>query len=99
MIAGLGLDIVEIHRIQKAMKRHGERLLEKVLTRAEQEFCQHDVERIAARFAAKEAVLKALGTGWSGGIRWTDVEVVRDRRGRVGVKLDGAAARVAKKLR
>ena len=102
VIRGMGLDMVEIARFRAALRRHGRRFLEKVFTPAEQRYCAgrpKSVSHYAARFAAKEAVLKALGTGWSGGIRWTDVEVVRARTGAVTVRLTGEAKRAAARKR
>ncbi|MGH9594141.1 MAG: holo-ACP synthase, partial [Bryobacteraceae bacterium] len=80
MIVGLGIDISEVDRMQKAMERHGRRLIERVFTPAEITYCERHrnrAERFAGRFAAKEAGMKALGTGWRRGIRWVDLEVVR----------------------
>ena len=104
MIAGVGLDLVEFSRFRAAVRRQGRRFLTKVFTAAERRYCDgrpDSVSHYAARFAAKEAALKALGTGWSGGIRWTDVEVVRSREGVVSVRLTGAAKSAAarKKIR
>lgn len=100
MIAGVGLDLVETARFGAAMERHRARLLTKLFTAGERETCEARHNRVihySARFAAKEAVLKALGTGWSGGIRWTDVEVVREESGAVRVALTGAAREVARR--
>ena len=102
MIAGVGIDLIELERFKAAMRRQGTPLLEKLFTRAERRYCEGKWNRVAhytARFAAKEAVLKALGTGWSGGIRWTDVEIARDRSGSVSVRLAGQAKRVAAKMK
>ncbi len=102
MILGVGLDLIELDRFKAAMKRQGTPFLEKLFTPAERRYCEDKWNRIAhyaARFAAKEAVLKALGTGWSGGIRWTDVEVVRDPAGAVTVRLAGQAKKVAARRR
>lgn len=98
MIRGVGLDIVEVERIREALDRHGESFLDRVLTPAERAYCArfHDPgPPVAARFAAKEAVFKALGTGWSGGMRWTDVEVVRGETGPPRVELHGKARQAA----
>ncbi|MEZ4866935.1 MAG: holo-ACP synthase [Caldilineaceae bacterium] len=74
-----GVDLIEIARVEAAIARHGARFLARVFTNQEQESCQGRVESLAGRFAAKEAVAKALGTGiWRKGIDWTDIEVVRD---------------------
>ena len=104
MILGVGIDLIEMDRFKAALKRQGTPLLEKLFTAAERRYCEDKWNRIAhytARFAAKEAVLKALGTGWSGGIRWTDVEVARNGLGAVTVRLSGQAKKVAarKKIR
>ena len=97
-----GIDLVEERRILEMVESHGETFLKRVFTPEERAYAVPDGkprgERLAARFAAKEAVLKALGTGWSGGIAWTDVEVSRDGAGRPGVALSGEAAAVAGRL-
>ena len=90
MLDGLGVDLVEVGRIRRACDRWGERFLRRVFTAGERAYCMrkvHPEQSLAARFAAKEAVLKAIGTGLSGGIRWTDVEVTKDRSGKPGVRL------------
>jgi holo-[acyl-carrier protein] synthase len=100
MIVGVGIDLIELGRFKAAMKRQGAPLLDKLFTAAERRYCEGKWNRIAhyaARFAAKEAVLKALGTGWSGGIHWTDVEVARDGAGAVTVRLTGQAKKAAAK--
>src|SRR5687767_14765612 len=101
MIAGVGIDVVDLPRFRAVLKRRGRRFLEKTFTAAERRYCAARPDggaSFAARFAAKEAVLKALGTGWSGGIRWTDVEVVRAAAGAVSVRLSGQAATGARRL-
>lgn len=89
----VGVDIIEIERIARTMARFGERFLRRVYTDAELTYCQGRVSQLAARFAAKEAVAKALGVGlvWREGIFWRDVEVTRDRRGKPGIRLHGGA--------
>jgi holo-[acyl-carrier protein] synthase len=80
MIRAVGVDLVEVDRVQAAAARWGDRFLRRVYTPAEVDYCMNRGERyrsLAARFAAKEAAMKALGTGWRGGVRWTDIEVVR----------------------
>ena len=80
MIVGTGIDIAEVPRIAQALARHGDRFLHRVFTEGEIRYCDskaNRVERYAARFAAKEAGMKALGTGWSHGVRWRDIEVSR----------------------
>lgn len=98
MIAGIGTDIIEVVRIGQMIERHGELFLERVFTAAEIRYCQgrkHAMEHYAGRWAAKEAILKCLGTGWSKGISWTDLEVVNDLGGAPRVVLAGAAADIA----
>jgi len=102
MIQGVGIDLIELKRFQAALKRQGIPLLAKLFTAAERRYCDDKWNRVAhyaARFAAKEAVLKAMGTGWSGGIRWTDVEIARGPSGAVTVRLAGQAKKVAAKRR
>lgn len=97
MIGGLGVDIVEIDRMRTALTRHP-RMRERIFSEAERAYCDKRNKpeiHYAMRFAAKEAVLKALGTGFSNGIRFTDVEVLRDERGRPVPKLTGRAAEYA----
>jgi len=101
MIVGLGVDIAEIDRIEAAIQRHGHHFLERLFTPAEIAYCQgyrHSAERFAGRFAAKEAAMKALGTGWRGGVRWVDIEVVREASGKPSLKLSGIAAKHAASL-
>ena len=97
-IVGHGIDIIEVPRIARMIEDHGRRFLDRVYTPAEQAYCsgrKRGAESFAGRFAAKEAVLKALGTGWSGGIAWTDVEVVPLESGAPTVRLHRQAARLA----
>ncbi|MCL2745453.1 MAG: holo-ACP synthase [Planctomycetaceae bacterium] len=99
-ITGLGTDIVECERIKQMLERHGEHFTQRVFTADEIRYCtEHKLpeQHFAGRWAAKEAVLKVLGTGWISGIRWTDVEVVRDAGGKPSIRLSGGAAEVAKK--
>jgi holo-[acyl-carrier protein] synthase len=101
MIVGLGLDIAEIDRIEAAIKRHGAPFLERLFTPAEVAYCESHkakYERYAARFAAKEAAMKALGTGWSHGVRWRDIEVTREPSGKPTLRLAGVAADIAKRM-
>jgi holo-[acyl-carrier protein] synthase len=101
LIVGLGIDIAEVARVKAAIERHGETFLRRVYTAKEQEYCErfkNKYERYAGRFAAKEAAMKALGTGWSRGVRWVDVEVAREKGGRPTMKLAGEAAKVADRL-
>lgn len=101
-ILGHGIDLVEDARIGRMVADHAGRFIERIYTAGEQGDAAAGAawrtERLAARFAAKEAVLKALGTGWRGGISWTDVEVVKEASGRPGVALHGEAKAVAARL-
>src|SRR5690242_21561466 len=101
MIVGSGIDIAEVPRIAEAIERHGQRFLHRVFTEGEIAYCDskaNRVERYAARFAAKEAGMKALGTGWNLGVRWRDIEVSRQPGGRPTISFHGKAAGVASKL-
>ncbi|HTZ99256.1 MAG TPA: holo-ACP synthase [Candidatus Aquilonibacter sp.] len=101
MIVGLGLDIAEINRIEAAITRHGAPFLERLFTPREVAYCEKHkgrYERYAARFAAKEAAMKALGTGWSQCVRWRDIEVTREPSGKPTLRLEGAAAEIARRL-
>ncbi len=98
MILGTGIDIVEVARVETAMSRFGERFLARIFTPEERRYCgarANPAEHYAARFAAKEAGLKAIGTGWSRGVRWTDLEVRREPGGRPALILCGKAAEIA----
>ena len=101
MIVGTGIDIVEVPRVAASIERFGARFLERVFTEAEIRYCrskQNAAERFAARFAAKEAGLKAIGTGWRRGVAWKDVEVRREPGGRPTIAFSGKAAEFAAKL-
>ena len=101
MIVGTGIDITEVPRIREAIERHGERFLKRVFTEGEMQYCEskaNRIERYAARFAAKEAGMKAIGTGWNHGVRWRDIEVARKPGGRPTLLLHGKAAEFAAKL-
>ncbi len=92
-ILGIGTDIIECPRIGKMIEQHGELFLRRVYTEREIRYCQsrkHAIEHFAGRWAAKEAVLKCLGTGWSKGLCWTDIEVANDPSGRPRVRLHAA---------
>ncbi|RME66009.1 MAG: holo-[acyl-carrier-protein] synthase [Caldilineae bacterium] len=93
MILRTGVDAIEIERVQAAIQRHGPRFLERVFTSRELELCRGRVESLAARFAAKEAVSKALGTGvWRAGVCWDDIEILREEEsGAPLLYLHGAA--------
>ena len=102
MIFGTGVDIAETSRIERSLERHGERFAKRVFTPAEIAYCdkfKNRAERYAARFAAKEAAFKALGTGWRDGIRWLDVEVIHQPSGKPELVLTGRALEVAGELR
>ena len=101
MILGAGLDLAEVDRIQKAIERYGRRFLERVYTPAEIAYVEpkaNRFERYAGRFAAKEAGMKAIGTGWKQGVRWRDFEVINLPSGRPTLRLHGRAARVSEGL-
>jgi len=101
MIVGMGIDIAEVRRIREVFESQGERFAQRVYTEAESTYCKkfrNKYERYAGRFAAKEAAMKALGTGWSRGVRWVDVEVVRQRGGRPTLALHGEARKIADAL-
>jgi holo-[acyl-carrier protein] synthase len=101
MIIGSGIDMVEIQRIQKSMDRFGARFLNKVYTAAEQAYClrkRQAAESFAARFAAKEAGAKALGTGISYGVNWLEIEVVRELSGKPTLRFHGRAKLVADRI-
>ena len=101
MIVGTGIDITEVPRIAESIQRFGDRFLRRVYTEGEMKYCDskaNRIERYAARFAAKEAAMKALGTGWSRGIRWRDIEVARQPSGRPTIVFHGVAAEIAAKL-
>lgn len=101
MILGLGVDIAEVPRVKAAIERRGQPFLRRVFTPSEIEYCEgfkNKFERYAGRFAAKEAAMKALGTGWRRGVRWVDLEVVRQQSGRPTLALAGEAAKIAAAL-
>ena len=96
-----GVDMVECRRLKEAIDRHGEKFLARVFTQAELDYClgrKREIEHLAGRFAAKEAVLKVLGTGWRNGINWTDIEVRNAPSGQPSVILSGKCREVADKL-
>lgn len=98
MIFGIGTDLVDVHRIQQTAERFGDRFLHRIYTEVERNYCNSKAnryERFAARFAAKEAGMKALGTGWSRGVGWLDFQVVNAPSGRPTLRLAGQAARIA----
>jgi holo-[acyl-carrier protein] synthase len=101
MVIGLGTDLIEIARIAQTVDRFGERFLQRVYTPREIAYCmgkRSSAESLAARFAAKEAAAKALGTGISRGIGWLDLEVAREPSGKPAMHLTGHAAEIANAL-
>jgi holo-[acyl-carrier protein] synthase len=97
-----GIDLVDFPRIQQMLERHGDRFVDRVFTAAEQAYaCQHrnTVETYAGRFAAKEAILKLVGTGWRGKIAWTDIEVTNNAAGQPQVTLSGEVKEIADRMK
>jgi holo-[acyl-carrier protein] synthase len=99
MIYGIGVDLIEIDRIKQAIERNGQRFVDRVYTKAEQEYCAQrpSFACYAARFTAKEAFLKALGTGLRKGMRWQDIEIYTDELGKPHVQLHGYLEERAKR--
>lgn len=101
-IVGHGIDIVETARVKRLVDEHGQHFLDRCFTPAEQAYCalnrKRHFEHLSGRFAAKEAVLKVLGTGWRKGIAWTDIEVLNTPAGQPQVTLAGECARIASDL-
>jgi len=101
MIIGIGVDIVEIPRLRKIIARYGDRFTQRVFTPEEREYSvahADPVPNFAVRFAAKEALFKALGTGWANGVTWLDVEVRRKAPGAPFLELTGEAGKLSKTL-
>jgi holo-[acyl-carrier protein] synthase len=101
MILGTGVDLAEVDRIRAAIARNGRRFIERIYTPAEIAYVERKAnrfERYAGRFAAKEAGMKAIGTGWRRGVRWQDFEVSNLPSGRPTLKLHGEAAHIAEQL-
>lgn len=101
MIVGSGVDLEEVARVRAAIERHGARFLGRVYTSEEISYVEqrrNRFEAYAARFAAKEAGMKALGTGWNRGVHWADLEIVNAADGKPSLRLHGRAAEVAVKL-
>ncbi len=97
-----GIDLVDFPRIEEMVKRHGERFLERVFTAAERAYAKankNSTEKLAGRFAAKEAILKLMGTGWRGKIAWTDIEITNNPTGQPEVTLTGEVEKIAARLR
>jgi len=93
-----GIDLVDFPRIESMIERHGERFLNRIFTdkeRSDAEAVKNSMEKLAGRFAVKEAVLKLLGTGWRGKIAWTDIEVTNNSLGRPVIELSGEVKRIA----
>ena len=100
-LVSIGSDLAQIDRLEAAFERRGTRFLDRVFTPGERAYCDARKERFthyAGRFAVKEAVMKVLGTGWTRGVRWVDLEVVRERGAAPKLVLHGASARIAEKL-
>lgn len=100
-ILGTGIDLAEVDRIRRAVERHGERFLQRIYTPGERAYVERKRNRFAryaARFAAKEAAMKAIGTGWKHGVRWQDFEVVNLPGGKPTLRFSGKAAEFAARL-
>ncbi len=100
-IVAHGIDLVDFPRIEEMIERHGQRFLDRVFTAAEQAYAEankNEAEKLAGRFAAKEAILKLMGTGWRGKIAWTDIEIVNNSVGQPEVTLDGEVKKIAGRL-
>ena len=100
-IVAHGIDLVDCQRIEQMVQRHGERFTKRVFTAAEQAYARknkNEVEKLAGRFAAKEAVLKLVGTGWRGKIAWTDIEIINNPAGQPEVTLSGEVKKIAEQL-
>lgn len=96
-----GVDLVHTPRIERIWQQHAEHFLQRIFTAKERNYClaaREPVTRLAGRFAVKEAVMKALGTGWRGGIEWTDIETLPDTMGRPVLTLSGQTAELAASL-
>lgn len=101
MIVGTGVDLAEVDRIRAAIERYGPRFVERIYTPAEISYVERKAnrfERYAGRFAAKEAGMKAIGTGWKRGVTWRDFEVANLSSGRPTLRLSGEAAKVAERM-
>ena len=101
MIVGIGIDVEQVARVREAMERHGRRFVDRIFSPAEIAYVERKAnryERYAARFAAKEAGMKAIGTGWRRGVRWLDFEVANLPSGRPTLRIHGAAEKIAEGL-
>jgi len=100
-IVAHGIDLVDFPRIEEMAKQHGQRFLDRIFTASEQAYAdanKNRIEKLAGRFAAKEAILKLMGTGWRGKIAWTDIEIVNNPAGQPQVNLSGEVEKIAEKL-
>ncbi|MHC4299920.1 MAG: holo-ACP synthase, partial [Planctomycetota bacterium] len=100
-IVAHGIDLVDCPRIEQMVQRHGERFIDRVFTAAEQAYAKsskNEIEKLAGRFAAKEAILKLIGTGWRGKIAWTDIEVINNASGQPEVTITGEVRKIAESL-
>ena len=100
-IVAHGIDLVDCPRIEQMIARHGERFINRVFTDSEQAYAKankNEIEKLAGRFAAKESILKLIGTGWRGKISWTDIEVVNNAAGQPEVTVRGEVAKIAGEL-
>ena len=100
-IVAHGIDLVDCPRIEQMIKRHGERFLKRVFTATEQAYAEANknrTDKLAGRFAAKEAILKLMGTGWRGKIAWTDIEIANNPSGQPEVTLSGEVKKLAERL-
>ena len=100
-IVAHGIDLVDCPRIEQMIERHGERFVKRVFTAAEQAYAKankNGIDKLAGRFAAKEAILKLMGTGWRGKIAWTDIEIANNPLGQPEVTLSGEVKKLAGKL-
>ena len=101
MIVGVGIDVTEVDRVREAIERHGTRFIDRIFCPSEVAYVEQKAnryERYAARFAAKEAGMKAIGTGWRRGVRWRDFEVSNLPSGRPTLQLHGVAEKIAQNL-
>jgi len=98
-----GIDLIELERIEEILASHGERFLNRIFTQKEQEYANKNeglrIEKLAGRFAAKEAIMKLIGTGWRGKINWTDIEILNDAMGKPVVNLSGEVKKIADDMR
>ena len=101
MIIGIGIDLVKVERVERAVARWSDGFTKRIFTEGELEYCLRQKRpglHLAARIGVKEAVMKAFGTGLSGGVRWKDIEVVRDEKGKPGVWLSGRLGDMATEM-